>query len=200
MTAAMALLVPFAAHAEHLGVIGPVYPIAEPDLLQVILAQLREAQASGKLDALQRDAQARARRAIEDPEPVTTVTRTTTPRSFHFDPSLTVPDAITDAEGKVIVAAGTTVNPLDTVTLSKRLLFIDARDAEQVQRAEAITAANQGKVKLILTGGSYLELMRRWQRPVYFDQQGKLVAKLGIRQVPALVSQDGRRLRIDEIR
>ncbi len=40
MTAAMALLAPFAGHAEHLGVIGPVYPIAEPDLLQVILASL----------------------------------------------------------------------------------------------------------------------------------------------------------------
>jgi conjugal transfer pilus assembly protein TraW len=69
-----------------------------------------------------------------------------------------------------------------------------------VRRASGIFDAHEGKVKVILTGGSYLELMRRWQRPVYFDQQGKLVARLGIRQVPALVSQDGRRLRIDEIR
>ena len=90
MTLATALLVPLAARAEQLGVIGPVYPIAEPDLLQVILAKLHEAQASGRLEALQREAQARARRAIEAPQPVTTVTRTTTPRSFHFDPSLTV--------------------------------------------------------------------------------------------------------------
>jgi conjugal transfer pilus assembly protein TraW len=55
------------------------------------------------------------------------------------------------------------------------------------------------KVKVILTGGSYLELMRRWNHPVFFDQQGQLTAKLGIRHVPALVSQEGRRLRIDEI-
>ena len=45
----------------------------------------------------------------------------------------------------------------------------------------------------------YLDLMRRWERPVFYDQQGNLTTKLGIRQVPALVTQDGRRLRIDEL-
>ena len=66
-------------------------------------------------------------------------------------------------------------------------------------RAESILEQQQGKVKLILTGGSYLDLMRLWRRPVYYDQHGQLVEKLGIRHVPALVSQEGKRLRIDEI-
>jgi conjugal transfer pilus assembly protein TraW len=35
--------------------------------------------------------------------------------------------------------------------------------------------------------------------PVYFDQQGSLIRRFGIRQVPALVSQEGLRLRIDEV-
>ena len=138
-------------------------------------------------------------RAIEDPAPIDTVTKTTRARSFHVDPSLVVPYAITDAEGRVIVAPGTRVNPLDTVSLSKQLLFFDARDAGQVTRAQAIVNEHQGKVKVILTGGSYLDLMRRWKRPVYFDQHGQLVQRLGIRHVPALVSQDGKRLRIDEL-
>ena len=41
--------------------------------------------------------------------------------------------------------------------------------------------------------------MRLWKRPIFYDQQGKLVEKLGIRQLPALVSQEGKKLRIDEI-
>ena len=57
----------------------------------------------------------------------------------------------------------------------------------------------QGKVKPILTGGSYLDLMKAWQLPVYYDQLGLLTQRLGIRQVPALVSQEGKRLRIDEL-
>jgi conjugal transfer pilus assembly protein TraW len=41
--------------------------------------------------------------------------------------------------------------------------------------------------------------MQRWRLPVYFDQQGALTRKLGITQVPALVSQEGLQLRVDEL-
>ena len=68
-----------------------------------------------------------------------------------------------------------------------------------MSRAQALIAAYQGRVKPILTAGSYLNLMRSWRVPVYYDQQGLLTRRLGIRQVPALVSQDGLRLRIDEL-
>jgi conjugal transfer pilus assembly protein TraW len=47
--------------------------------------------------------------------------------------------------------------------------------------------------------GSYLALMQRWQVLVYYDQQGALTRKLGITHVPALVSQEGKQLRIDEL-
>jgi conjugal transfer pilus assembly protein TraW len=188
------------AHAQHLGVIGPVYPIAEPSLLALIQSKLRELAANGGLERLQRDSQARIRRQIEEPAPVAGLTRTATARSFHFDPSIEVPHPISDAEGRLIVAPGTRVNPLDVVSLSHPLFVFDARDAEQVERARRELADQRGQVKLILTGGSYLELMRRWKQTVYYDQQGLLTTRLGIRQVPARVTQDGRRLRIDELR
>ena len=137
--------------------------------------------------------------STSEPAPVASITKTTKARSFYYDPSIVVPYAITDADGKVIVTPGTRVNPLDTVSLSKALLFIDARDAAQVGRARNILDERGGKVKVILTGGSYLDLMRRWKRPVFYDQHGALTEKLGIRHVPALVSQEGKRLRIDEI-
>jgi conjugal transfer pilus assembly protein TraW len=187
------------AFAEHLGVIGPVYAIAEPNLLEVILARLRGAESAGELLRLQQDAQQRVRRAIDAPAAVASITRTRKARSFFHDPSIVVPYAIADADGVVIVAPGTRVNPLDTVSLSKALLFFDARDADQVHRARGLLDQHHGKLKLILTGGSYLELMRRWQVPVFFDQQGVLIEKLGIRHVPAMVSQEGKRLRIDEL-
>ena len=185
--------------AQNLGVIGPVYEIAEPNLIEVILARLREAEAGGQLARLQRDAQARVRSAVESPTPVAGITRTTRSRSFYYDPSIVVPHAITDVDGRVIVAPGTRINPLDTVSLSRSLLFIDARDAPQLARAKQLIDERGGRIKVILTAGSYLESMRRWQRPVFFDQEGQLTTKLGIRHVPALVSQEGKRLRVDEI-
>jgi len=197
--AATAMLWSLCATAQDLGVIGPVYPIAEPSLLEVILSKLREAEKSGALARMQRETQARVKRGIENPTPVATITKTTKARSFYYDPSIVVPYAITDAEGKVIVAPGTKVNPLDTVSLSKQLLFIDARDPAQVGRAKQFLDERGGRLKVILTGGSYLDLMRRWKRPVFFDQEGSLTEKLGIRHVPALVSQEDKRLRIDEL-
>ena len=188
------------AHAQHLGVIGPGYPIAEPSLLALIQSKLRELAANGGLERLQRDSQARIRRQIEEPAPVAGLTRTATARTFHFDPSIEVPHPISDAEGRLIVAPGTRVNPLDVVSLSRPLFFFDARDAEQVELARRELAGQRGQVKLILTGGSYLDLMRRMKQTVYYDQKGLLTTRLGIRQVPARVTQDGKRLRIDELR
>lgn len=194
-----AMLLSFVARGQDLGVIGPVYPIAEPSLLEVILSKLREAEATGVLARIQRETQANVKRGIEQPAPVERITKTIKARSFYYDPSIVVPYAIADAEGKVIVTPGTRVNPLDTVSLSKALLFIDARDPAQVGRARSILDERGGNVKVILTGGSYLDLMRRWKRPVFYDQQGALSEKLGIRQVPALVSQEGKKLKIEEI-
>jgi len=197
--AATILLASHCAHARDLGVIGPVYAIAEPSLIEVIQAKLREMQANGGLARLQRESQVRIRREVEQPTPVAGITKTIRARTFHFDPSIEVPHPILDADGRVIVAPGTRINPLDTVSLSRALLFIDARDTAQLDRAQRLLGERKGQVKLILTGGSYLDLMRRWKLPVFYDQQGHLTTQLGIRHVPALVTQDGNRLRIDEL-
>jgi conjugal transfer pilus assembly protein TraW len=99
----------------------------------------------------------------------------------------------------VLFPAGLRKNPLDVVSLSKHLLFFDARDVRQVAKARELIARYQGRVKPILVGGSYIDLMKAWNTPVYYDQEGTLVRKLGITGVPAIVSQEGSRLRIDEV-
>lgn len=185
--------------AENIGAVGPVYPVSEPDLLKTILAKLREKERTGELAQLQQEAKQRTVRAIENPKPVPGLGKATRTRTFYYDPSITVTRNVTDATGKILVPAGTRVNPLDYVSLSKRLFFFDARDKAQVRQAEDVILQMGGRVKPILTGGSYMALMRQWKRQVYFDQQGTLVKKLGIEHVPAIVSQDGKRLRIDEI-
>ena len=69
-----AILLSFSARAQDLGVIGPVYPIAEPSLLDVILSKLREAEATGLLARLQRETQTKVKRGIELPAPIATLT------------------------------------------------------------------------------------------------------------------------------
>jgi conjugal transfer pilus assembly protein TraW len=185
--------------AEDLGTVGPTYAIEETHLLNAIERQLREKEKSGELAHLEEAAKQRIIDSIEHPKPLAGIRHTQTARSFYFDPSIVVRENITDAKGNIIVPAGMRVNPLEIVSLSKHLLFFDGTDERQVERARKLIAHYQGKLKPILVAGSYLALMQRWQLPVYFDQQAALTRKLGITQVPALVSQEGTQLRIDEL-
>ncbi len=187
------------AYAVDLGVIGPTYEISEPHLLSMIEQRLREKERSGELARLQEDARARGIAGVTNPAPVAGLRGTETARTFYFDPSFTLDRNILGPKGELLFPAGTRKNPLEVVSLSRRLLFFDARDRRQVSRAQAVITAYEGRVKPILTGGSYLDLMKAWHTPVYYDQQGLLTQRFGIRHVPALVSQEGLRLRIDEL-
>ena len=194
-----ALLAAACARAESLGTIGPTYPIAEQNLLDFIMARLREKERSGELQRMEDLAKARATESIRSPKPVPGLHRVQTARTFYFDPTFTVDRNITDERGSLLFPAGMKMNPLDVVSLSKHLLFFDARDPRQVAKAKELIDVYQGRVKPILVGGSYLDLMKSWNRQVFYDQEGTLVRKLGITAVPAIVSQEGSRLRIDEV-
>ena len=187
------------ARAMDLGVIGPTYEISEPHLLQMIEQRLREKERSGELGRLEAQVRERGIATVKNPPPVTGLRATEMVRTFYFDPSLTLDRNILGPQGELLFAAGTRKNPLEVVSLSRHLLFFDARDPRQVGRARQLIALYQGRVKPILVGGAYLDLMQSWHLPVYYDQQGLLTRRLGITQVPALVSQDGLRLRIDEL-
>jgi len=193
------LLVTPGARALDLGVIGPSYEISEPHLLQMIEQRLRDKERSGELKRLEDQARERGIATVRNPSPVAGLRSTETARTFYFDPSFTLDRNILGSQGELLFAAGTRKSPLVVVSLSRHLLFFDGRDPRQVGRARQLITFYQGRVKPILVGGSYLDLMKSWRIPVYFDQQGLLTRRLGITQVPALVSQEGLRLRIDEL-
>ena len=188
-----------AARAENLGAIGPVYPIAERNLLDHIMSRLREKERTGELKKLEQLAQERATRSVNDPKPVPGLTRAETARTYYFDPTFVLEYNMVDESGAVLFPAGTRKNPLEVVGLSKHLLFFDARDPRQVTRVRELIDVYQGRVKPILVGGSYMDLMKSWKLRLYYDQEGVLVRKFGITAVPAIVSQEGQRLRIDEV-
>lgn len=185
------------AAARDYGQHGEMFPIAEPDLLLMIEQRLRKMEASGQIDAFNRDLADRTKQAARRPKPVAGITRTQETRSWTFDPSITTDRDIRDHKGKLIFAAGTRVNPLDTVPLRHSLVFLDGDDAEQVKWA--LESTTQTNALLVLTSGDVFDRMKSAQRRFYFDQGGSLTAKFGIRHVPAVVHQDGSVLRVVEV-
>ncbi len=194
LAATLAALTSFAS-AKDLGVRGATWPVAEPDLLAQIEARLIELERSGALARLQAEARERARHTLEEPPPVPGIAPATRERSRQFDPAIVVERDIRTADGILIAAAGTPVNPLERMPMTRDLLFVDGRRAAEI----AWALAHGRPAKIVLLAGRPLELMRRHGRPFFFDAGGRLAARFGLRFTPALVAQDGTRLRITEI-
>ena len=183
------------ARAEDLGVRGATWPIAEPDLLVEIEARLVDMQRSGELARLEREARARALARLEAPEPVAGIAPARAPRSRLFDPGTVLDRDLRGADGTLVAARGTRIDPLAHVPLTRDLLFIDGR--REVEVAWALGRKDASKI--VLLAGRPLALARRHARPFFFDQGGRLGARLGLERTPSLVVREGTRLRIDEI-
>lgn len=186
-----------AVSARDYGQQGAVFPVLETDLLSVIQNKLATMQASGALDRANRELAARTEARVKRPPAVKGIIPASRSRSWIHDPTITVEQDLRDAKGRVVVARGTRVNPLDTVPLRQRLVFLDGDDPAQVAWATGRTTALNAK--LILVRGSPFALMKAEQRRFYFDQSGTLTTKFGVRAVPAVIEQAGRVLRVSEI-
>jgi conjugal transfer pilus assembly protein TraW len=185
----------------ELGVYGETFPIEEKNLLEVIRTKLQGLSESGKLEGHHHVILKKAKEQLNRPYPVRGLSKTTTPKSFLHDPSITVPYDLKDHQNQVFHREGTKINPLDTHQMKCPLLFVDGDDSEQVFWAIQQYKAAEGsqKPKIILVQGAPFELTKKLDLPVYFDQSGVLVKKLGISQVPARVSQNDKVLLVEEI-
>lgn len=188
-----------AGEASPAVVAGPVYEITEPSMLDEIMKKLKADEASGVLRRKLEEGQRRAIQSIKSPRPNDSLARASEARTWYYDPTVTATENIM-ANGKVVVPAGTTANPLDKVTWSKLWLFIDGRDPAQVAYAIRLSRQLRANLKVILTGGSFEDTAKALGLYVYFDQHASLTTRFGITALPATVRQDGRKLRIDEVK
>ena len=185
------------ASARDYGVAGALFPVVEPDLLATIHARLTTLEQTGATRRLNAELQRRSVARVNRPAPVEGLARAEAARSWLFDPTIELAGDIADDKGRLIMARGTRVNPLDSVALRQALAFFDGDDPAQL--AWALAHGKKNPAKLILVKGAPLELMRTRQMRFYFDQGGTLIRHFAIRALPALVEQQGRQLKISEI-
>lgn len=185
------------ATARDYGAAGALFPVVEADLLEAIRARLMTLEKTGATRRLNEELKRRTIARINRPQPVEGLVRAEAARSWWFDPTITLETDIADDKGRLIMARGTRVNPLDTVPLRQALVFLDGDDPAQL--AWALERAKRSQVKLILAKGAPLELMRMKQTRFYFDQGGTLIRHFRVRALPALVVQESRQLKVSEI-
>ena len=184
-----------AAAAKDLGVRGAVWPIEEPDLLHEIEARLEEMEDTGEADRMRREAVERARERVEAPPRVAGVKPARFLRIRRFDPNITVGQDIRTAEGTLVAARGTRINPLEKHPLTRDLLFIDGTRPVEVDWA----LGREKPSVIVLLAGRPLDLARAHGRAFFFDQGGRLARRLGVVATPSLVAAEGVFLRITEV-
>ena len=183
------------APAKDLGVRGATWPMAEPDLLDAIAERLAALRDGGAFARWEAEAKARARAHLEAPPRVPGIGPAAEDRVRRIDPAVTVARDVVAPDGTVLARAGTRVNPLDHVRLSRPLLLVDG--TRQVEVAWALGYPTPAT--LVLVAGRPLALARIHRRPVFFDQGGAIVRRLQIRATPSVVTQEGAWLRITEV-
>ena len=181
------------------GVLGEVFDIQEQDLIEVIMQKLHTLQENGQLETYQHQIQAKVKESIERPRPIKDVVHTKTPRAYTFDPSIVVSKDLKDQNGNVFYKNGTKVNPLTIRPMTKPLLLIDGDETNHLTWALKMLKTYP-LAKIIFVKGAPLKIMKEIGLTIYFDQQGVICKKFGIKQVPALITQKDDQLLIQEMK
>ena len=189
------------ALGKDFGNLGANYPVAEESILLMFQKKL------GALDLKKEEERMRkaAEERVKNPAPVSGIVPAKETREFWHDPTYILTEDAVLPCGRVLYRAGTRVNPLDYMDLGRRLFFVDGREEKQVEwlKSRLLPDSSSGENKIedriILVGGSPVELQDKLGFEVYFDQAGELTTRFGIKGSPALAEQDGKSLKIVEV-
>lgn len=179
------------ASGKDLGVHGKLYEIKEEDMLSYVRRKAGEIDMRALRESMEKKLEeSYARHSLVSLD----VPSATEERVRYVDPSVNVRNPLYDHTGKMIFPAGV-VNPLDHVPLSKSILVLRE---DQVKRALEEISGRGKKAILILTDGDIRRASSLAGRMVY-KATPFILRRLQIEKVPSLVTQEGRKLRIEEM-
>ena len=180
--------------AMHLGSVGNVYSVVEPDALDDIKEAAARVDWDKAIDRQKKLAMIKNFRPRDlHPLPVAEVDR-----SFLVDMTYTLDSDIPDGKGGVLYPRGFSFNPLDYVSLTSVLVVIDAGDRRQVDWFKATPYAEDYRTRLILSGGDYYDLTEELERPVFYLVD-TVSRRLQLAAVPSVVRQQDNMLLVREV-
>jgi conjugal transfer pilus assembly protein TraW len=105
---------------------------------------------------------------------------------------------ITDAGGNIIYPRGYRFNPLEHINYNKTLVIINATVPKQIEWLASSPYAKDINTMVLITDGSYYDMMKRLKRPVYYANAA-LLERFRVVAVPAVVRQNGNTMQVREI-
>jgi len=109
--------------------------------------------------------------------------------TYLIDPSVTLDYDIKDMDGKILVAAGATVNPFDHVPLQKKIIVFDANSQKQKKLVQhLIKTADKPVVLLTTEAVNIMELIKYFNHRVFLLDD-LWVKRLRIKELPLSAEQ-----------
>ncbi|MFE8032859.1 TrbC family F-type conjugative pilus assembly protein [Thiohalocapsa marina] len=180
-----------------LGIRGPVREIAEPDLLDEIHRRL------ARIDFAALGARA-LEKAFERLR-FESLPAAGEDRTRLIDPTLTAGADIRLPDGTLLVRAGESVNPLDRLPFTQRLVVFDAADSRQLDFVRELAGQGSERPRVyLLTGLQRKDGWRELQRvtevlgSAVYLLTPELRQRFALERVPAVVEAQGRQFRIIE--
>jgi conjugal transfer pilus assembly protein TraW len=185
-------------HADRtdLGRIGPTWPIAEPDLAEILKARAAHLDLPARAQA----AMARFWRRV----PAVTLPPAQTTATRRFRPEARTSSDLNDDRGRRLLPAGSRLNPLQTLPLTARILVLDAQDPHELAWARIQRHPNNTTIHLIANpdreGGwdSWQALQQQLDAPPFLLDR-HLADRLRVRATPSLIEAEGAELVVREI-
>lgn len=174
---------------------GPTWPIAEPDLADLIRA---------RADRL--DVPARARAALDRfwrQVPALALPPAQADRVRRLRPLARTRNELRDHRGRVLLPPGAELNPLDRLPLTARILVIDAQDHHELAWARENRAGDRGTIHLIVNpdreGGwaAWQALQDALGAPAFLLDR-HLAQRLGVEVTPSRIEAQGPELIVTE--
>ena len=176
---------------KDLGIHGKLYEIKEEDMLSYV----RRKAGAIDMQALRESMEKKFEESYAEHSLVSLdVPSATEERVRYVDPSVVVRNPLYDHYGKMISPAGI-VNPLDHISLSKSIIVLRE---DQLKRALKKISGNGEKPILILTDGD-IQRASSLAGQIVYKASPFMLRRLQIEKVPSLVTQDGRKLRVEEL-
>jgi conjugal transfer pilus assembly protein TraW len=183
-----------ASFARHLGTVGNVYPVVEPDALVEIKEAAARVDWEKAMDRQKKLAMIKNFR----PGDLHPLPAATADNSFLVDMTYTLDADIPDGKGGVLYPRGFSFNPLDYVSLTSVLVVIDAGDRRQVDWFKSSPYAENYRTRLLLSGGDYYDLSEELERPVFYLVD-RVARRLQVAAVPSVIRQQGNMLEVREV-
>lgn len=185
-----------------LGNKGPVAAVEERDLIEVMQERVMAI-----------DWEAKKEQAIErfwSNQDFLWLPTANQPRTRRIDPRVYVTEDITDADGQVLVAQGTYINPLELRPFTQAVVVFDPLDRKQVELLDRMlpTIASREGVQtttLIATQfdrlegwDSYRSVTDHFDAPVYL-LTSDIVQRFELERIPSVITSDGQAFVVEEL-